>query len=1053
MGIIANTKAFIARKTKDAAKKTSDFIATSATLSPIQLTEIENKKADYFEKLSNMNSEQTIEYIERNLGSIAVEVHQAYLNALKEIYRPVDCTLDKFDELNRIKYFDITKWVTDSEEKNLDKLVNVYQVINEEYCNIALIYNRKKDTCKVTIAVANMNEDQGDPAIVNSYINRFSGALKGNFPGVKTQEIHEGIPETLKGLGYDYEDGSHSVAIVSNLASEKSKDFISQSMEKLLDGIVPQNDDEEYTVVLIATPVIDRAEKKNRLYETYSSLIPYASWQTSYTCTETESIGSNATLGANAGFSFGSNRGTAISASADGVGVSQNHGTHKGFNFGAQFARMSNVSVQIGKNEGLTQTYGNYGVQHTLKLIEKQLERIEESSALGMWEFAAYVTSKSPVIANNVASMYLSLTQGDESYISNACVKLWDGEKEEETITLLKSIQKLQHPVFGLKESYGEDWLQYPTLVTPATFLTGKELAKALNFPRKSISGLPVIECAEFGRDVMSIDDKFTPDLDIGKVYHMHNDEKSKVFLSSKDMTAHTFITGSTGSGKSNVIYQLLSKAVKEKNIKFMVVEPAKGEYKDVFGLDEELNVSVYGTNPKVAPLLRINPFKFPETTHIYEHMDKLVEIFNVCWPMYAAMPAVLKAALEKAYISAGWDLMSSQNKTGVNIYPTFASGAREVKKYIDKSEYSEENKGNYKGSLLTRLESLTNGINGMIFTADDLKDEELFDENVIVDLSRVGSTETKALIMGILVMKLQEYRSACKKKNSELKHITVLEEAHNLLKRTSTEQSMEGSNLIGKSVEMLANSIAEMRTYGEGFIIADQAPGLLDMSVIRNTNTKIILRLPDYSDRELVGKSANLNDSQIDELAKLKTGVAAVYQNGWVAPVLCQFDRYEVTDENAYFEMADTKNFEDEAVVDVLNLIMKSDIRNAFDDADADELKSHIITSNLPDWLKVDILECFVAKNDVDRGKKIAQIAYEFFKAEQTLEQVSNANDILEWQKRLKDTLIPSIKDFAEYEIEHLLALLVHEHYLTHSAYEPIYLSYMEYLGNKYNY
>ena len=81
----------------------------------------------------------------------------------------------------------------------------------------------------------------------------------------------------------------------------------------------------------------------------------------------------------------------------------------------------------------------------------------------------------------------------------------------------------------------------------------------------------------------------------------------------------------------------------------------------------------------------------------------------------------------------------------------------------------------------------------------------------------------------------------------------------------------------------MLSNAIAEMRTYGEGFIIADQAPGLMDMSVIRNTNTKIILRLPDQADRELVGRAANLNEDQITELAKLPCGVAAVYQNEWI--------------------------------------------------------------------------------------------------------------------------------------------------------------------------
>jgi len=159
----------------------------------------------------------------------------------------------------------------------------------------------------------------------------------------------------------------------------------------------------------------------------------------------------------------------------------------------------------------------------------------------------------------------------------------------------------------------------------------------------------------------------------------------------------------------------------------------------------------------------------------------------------------------------------------------------RQINVVMEESAYSSDSKGDYKGALCTRIKSLTNGLYGQIFTNDELSEEELFDRNVIIDLSRTGSSETKALIMGLLVMKLQEYRMAnATGGNVPLKHITVLEEAHNILKRTSTEQSSEGANILGKSVEMLANSIAEMRTYGEGFIIADQAPGLMDMSAIR---------------------------------------------------------------------------------------------------------------------------------------------------------------------------------------------------------------------------
>lgn len=87
--------------------------------------------------------------------------------------------------------------------------------------------------------------------------------------------------------------------------------------------------------------------------------------------------------------------------------------------------------------------------------------------------------------------------------------------------------------------------------------------------------------------------------------------------------------------------------------MKFLVIEPAKGEYKHIFGNNKD--ICVYGTNPQIAPLLKINPFSFPSGVHVLEHIDRLVEVFNVCWPMYAAMPAVLKSAIEKSYEDCGW--------------------------------------------------------------------------------------------------------------------------------------------------------------------------------------------------------------------------------------------------------------------------------------------------------------------------------------------------------------------------------------------------------------
>lgn len=536
----------------------------------------------------------------------------------------------------------------------------------------------------------------------------------------------------------------------------------------------------------------------------------------------------------------------------------------------------------------------NKSVEELLERIENQLKRVKESEDYGCYNCAAYFLSSTQSTALLAANTYRALMVGEGSSVESGAVNVWKNN-EAEVAQLREYLKRFMQPVFARPL-----WENAPDslLYTPATLVSGRELPMHLGLPTRSVHGLPIIEHAEFGRNVP---DEAMPDEDkmnLGKIYHMGKEEAAGLILNRQAMASHTFITGSTGTGKSNAVYHLLDEITKNGQTTFLVVEPAKGEYKNVFG--NCTDVQVFGTNPRETPLLRMNPFAFPENIHILEHIDRLVEIFNACWPMYAAMPAVLKDAIERSYQKVGWDLRNSESEKGV--FPTFFDLLDILPGVIEESHYSKDTQSDYVGALCTRVKSLTNGIYGSVLCAEDaLTDEALFDRNVVVDLSRVGSMETKSLLMGILVMKLQEYRMCSSGMNSRLRHVTVLEEAHNLLRKTSAEQSQEGANLQGKSVEMLANAIAEMRTYGEGFIIADQAPGLLDMSVIRNTNTKIILRLPDEEDRKLVGKSAALKEAQIDELSKLPLGVAAVYQNEWPEAVLCKIEAYPMPENAVY--------------------------------------------------------------------------------------------------------------------------------------------------------
>jgi hypothetical protein len=330
-------------------------------------------------------------------------------------------------------------------------------------------------------------------------------------------------------------------------------------------------------------------------------------------------------------------------------------------------------------------------------------------------------------------------------------------------------------------------------------------------------------------------------------------------------------------------------------NISFLVIEPKKGEYKFAFGNLPDVNI--FWTSTDKYSFLRINPFSFPDGIHVLEHMDRLIEIFSACWPLYNAMPAILKSATERSYTACGWDLLNSRRfDIGKPKFPTFDDLLRQLPQVINESDYSAQAKGDYIGSLVTRVSSLANGIMGQVFTSGvEIADKTLFDQNTIIDLSRVGASETKSLIMGIIIMKLNEYRiSHSSGMNSKLKHITVIEEAHNLLRRVSTEQSGDSANVAGKSVEMISNSIAEMRTYGEGFLIIDQSPTTVDLSAIKNTNTKIVMRLPERLDIETAGNAFSLNPEQIEEISRLPRGVAIVSQSGWVEPVMTKIDEAE---------------------------------------------------------------------------------------------------------------------------------------------------------------
>jgi len=871
------------------------------------------------EKFDLIENEDTSELLlEKGMLYADAFVNKNYLINLNNY--PVLPLSDEYKSDQFIRLYKFDRIVYDVDEISNDKLISVYSALSNIEATGILTIRGDAHGVDFYLGVRSL-----DNAVTAGMI--LEKSLKGNFPGSQIKNVvSSSITDILGDITAknDYND-MKSVAAVSIVPSARDEDktnFV-QGIEKFIDSMMG----ESYTAVFLASPLNKEVleQRKKGLLKLFSNLSSFAGMQLSYGENSSEAVSkslsknfsttlNDSLTDTNSNFesySKSKTKGRNHNTNYGLLGMGFSNGTSSSVTNGYSSGNSWAKAITKGKSEtegetstdtdtlttGNTRTisinYENKSVKNIMEKIEEHLSRIKSCESFGLWDCACYFISEDIQTSVVAANTYKALMAGNSSSVENSFVNIWSAEQGADTQNLLEYLRYCSHPNIIIPEN-DEIFEIEQQLVTPASLISGNEMPIIMGLPRKSVAGVTVMNMAEFGRNANNNKDlSELRALDFGYVYHMGETENNRVILDVDSFRSHCFITGSTGSGKSNTTYKILDEMIKH-NIPFLVVEPAKGEYKRYYGSLKDINI--FCTNPKYFSMLKINPFKFNSEIHVLEHLDRLIEIFNACWPLYAAMPAILKESFENAYIRCGWDLTKSiYIPNGNDKYPTFQDVLEILPEIINSSSYSADSKGDYIGALVTRVRSLTNGILGQILCdSADIDDAILFDQNTIVDLSRVASLETKALIMGMLILKLNEYRMSCGLENQPLKHITVLEEAHNILKRTGGVGGQESADLQGKSVEMISSSIAEMRTFGEGFIIVDQSPTAVDASAIKNTNTKIIMRLPDYEDCQITGKSIGLSESQILEIAKFPMGVAAVYQNNWLEAILTKIDKSE---------------------------------------------------------------------------------------------------------------------------------------------------------------
>lgn len=504
-------------------------------------------------------------------------------------------------------------------------------------------------------------------------------------------------------------------------------------------------------------------------------------------------------------------------------------------------------------------------------------ERILESISCGEWCTTINFVSDSKDNTRLLGGLLTSAFYGERS--------------EPEPVHTIYINNPISNPMAnGLKymhSSYCE--LSYPKF---STMLSSRELAVYSAFPTIDTYGLSVSDYVEF-----DVNRDSNGDLEIGNIIDSSEITDNTYRIDSNELNRHCLVVGLTGSGKTNTIKSLIYGLTKGTKKPFLVIEPAKKEYWELYKLGyTDLQIYSVGSSDQNAHRFCINPFERAvfidesgkrNMVPIQTHIDFVYAAFKASFIMYTPMPYVLERSIYEIYEDCGWDIQGNTNKYGDDVYPTIEDLYFKISEVVTDMGYDSKMRNDLIGSLQARVNSMRIGTKGNtlnVYHSFPLK--HLLNGNVVIELEDIGDDDVKAFIISVLLINLLEYRRQQEDCQQEVRHLMLIEEAHRLLKNVQSGTG-ENADPRGAAVEFFCNLLAELRSKGQGFIIADQIPSKLAPDLIKNTNVKIVHRTVAEEERMLIGGSMHMTEEQIDSLASLKQGVAAVYSEGDNRPKL----------------------------------------------------------------------------------------------------------------------------------------------------------------------
>lgn len=565
----------------------------------------------------------------------------------------------------------------------------------------------------------------------------------------------------------------------------------------------------------------------------------------------------------------------------------------------------------VGGSSGINYEFLDKFAEYAETAVTHHIQRLNTGRSFGFWNTGVYVLGCTPRDVVTVAGMLRSVYSGEDTYYEPIRIHLLRDDsnalqivRDNHDMPLLLDA-KIVTPKAGAQYEKDQWHLfghHYQYLSTP---MNTQELSLTTSLPRRDVPGLRFVKTAvRFANNPAEIgEDKIT----IGRIVDTGIEQSTTYDIDVNSLVRHSLVAGSTGSGKSTTCKRILSEILLpssgvQRDIPVMIVEPAKDDYvrwalemNKILPPEKRFKIYMPGVKKfeghPIEPLA-LNPF---EPAHapgapvdILQHTETFATLLNACLPTEEVVPILIEEAVLKT-IEDWCDCNNVDFSDGLvqplKNYPTMNILMSKAEEVMQGKHYEEKVRANFCEVLGTRFKYLQRGMRGKILNVDHSVDYyQLFNSNTVVNISHLSGTKDKALVMSLLLQALYEYCASCytfdagyrkKAQRNELLHLTLVEEAHNVLLKPSENQR---SNSPEKAAaDLFGNMLSEVRGYGQGFMIVDQVPTRLIADAVKNTNYKIVHRLIAPDDQEVMASCMAFREDQKYIIPALEKGHAII--------------------------------------------------------------------------------------------------------------------------------------------------------------------------------